>query len=91
MATVSFTQNLRQHIGSDLPPIEVEAATVAAAFEQVLAEHPQLRGYIFDDQGAVRKHVVVFLDGETVTDRVRLSDPLPADGELFVTQALSGG
>ena len=91
MATVSFTQNLRQHLGSDLPPITVDAGTVAAAFEQVFAEHPRLRGYLLDDQGAVRKHVAVFLNGETVADRRRLGDPLPPDGELFVAQALSGG
>ena len=91
MATVCFTQNLRQHLGSELAPIPVDAPTVAAALDQVFATHPRLRGYILDDQGAVRKHVAIFLDGESVADRASLSDPLPAAGELFVTQALSGG
>ena len=53
--------------------------------------HPRLRGYLLDDQGAVRKHVAIFLDGESICDRLALSDPLPAEGELFVAQALSGG
>ena len=91
VATVSFTQNLRQHLSSDLPPIAVDVGTVAAAFEEIFAEHPKLRSYLLDDQGAVRKHVAIFLDGETISDRAKLSDPLPADGEIFVTQALSGG
>ena len=92
VATISFTENLRQHLGPGLAPIPVDGAeTVAVAFEQVFADHPRLRSYVFDDQGHVRKHVAVFLDGETVSDRKRLSDPLPPDGELFVSQALSGG
>lgn len=91
MAKVSFTQNLRQHLGSDLPPLQVDAGTVAAAFEQVFQTYPRLRSYILDDQGEVRKHVAVFLDGETVADRKSLSDHLPPDGDIFVTQALSGG
>ena len=91
MATVCFTQNLRQHLGSELAPIPVDAPTVAGALDQVFATHPRLRGYILDDQGAVRKHVAIFLDGESVSDRTSLSDTLPAGGELFITQALSGG
>jgi len=91
VATVAFTQNLRRHIGSDLPPVPVDAATVGDALAQVFVEHPRLRGYVLDDQGAVRKHVVVFLDGETIADRATLSDPVPPGGELFISQALSGG
>jgi sulfur-carrier protein len=46
---------------------------------------------VLDEQGAVRPHMVVFVDGRQVRDRQQLSDPVPRDGEIYVAQALSGG
>lgn len=48
-------------------------------------------GYIVDDQGALRKHLAVFIDGRPIRDRQRLSDALAADSRVYVVQALSGG
>jgi sulfur carrier protein ThiS len=50
-----------------------------------------LRGYIFDDQNRLRRHVVVFVNGEPVQDREQLSDVVQESTEVFVMQALSGG
>ncbi|HLB35267.1 MAG TPA: hypothetical protein VJL31_01715 [Gemmatimonadales bacterium] len=33
------------------------------------------RPYVLDDQGAVRRHMVVFVNGRQITHRTRLSDP----------------
>ncbi len=89
MPRVTFTANLRRHV--DCPSADVPAATVGEALEAVFARSPAVRGYIVDDQGALRRHVVVFVAGEAVRDRVRLSDPVAADAEITVMQALSGG
>jgi hypothetical protein len=35
--------------------------------------------------------MMVFVNGEQIHDRTGLSDPVPADGEVYVIQALSGG
>jgi hypothetical protein len=35
--------------------------------------------------------MVVFVDGEQVADRARLTDAVRPDGEIYVMQALSGG
>jgi molybdopterin synthase sulfur carrier subunit len=86
---VQFTQNLLQHI--DAPARDVPAETVREALEHVFGEHPALRSYVLDDQGRLRKHVVVFVDGRQVKDRQGLSDPLQQTSEVFVMQALSGG
>ena len=66
-------------------------STVAEALVEVFDLYPRMRGYILDDQGAVRKHVAIFVDGERIRDRTTLSDPLPRDAEVFIMQALSGG
>jgi sulfur carrier protein ThiS len=39
----------------------------------------------------VRRHVAIYINGERIADRDRLSDPVGDADELFVFQALSGG
>lgn len=89
MASIDMSQHVRTHV--DVERREVAGATVREALDALFADNPRLRGYLLDDRGAVRKHVVVFLNGESVKDRSKLSDPLPPDGEIFIMQALSGG
>jgi hypothetical protein len=59
--------------------------------DAVFAANPRARGYVLDDQGELRRHMTVFVDGAVLRDRVRLSDPVAPDGEVYVMQALSGG
>ena len=89
MATVAFTTNLRRHVSA--PTVEFEGDTVRSVLDAVFAEHERLRGYILDDQGALRKHVAIFVDNREIGDRAHLSDAVAANGVVFVMQALSGG
>lgn len=89
MAQVSFTENLRRHV--DCPPVSVGGGTVRQVLDAVFADNPRLRSYILDDQGRVRRHVNVFINGSFVADRMALSDPVAPEDEVFVFQALSGG
>jgi sulfur-carrier protein len=89
MPKVVFTQNLQRHV--NCPPRVVPGATVRQALDVVFAENPQARGYILDDQGILRQHIVVFVDGQIIADRSGLSDPVSNASEVYVMQALSGG
>jgi molybdopterin converting factor small subunit len=89
MPTVSFTSALQRFL--DAPSLRVEGSTVRAALDAVFAERAALRGYVLDDQGAVRRHVAVYINGEALKDRTDLSDPVGAKDEIYVFQALSGG
>ncbi len=44
-----------------------------------------------DERGALRKHMVIFVDGDKVMDRENLSDEVKPDSEIYIFQALSGG
>ena len=50
-----------------------------------------VRGYVLDDQGALRARMVVFVSGRPVRDRRGLSDPVADGGDVYVMQTLSGG
>jgi len=89
MARVVFTENLQRHV--ECPPTEASGATVRVALEHVFQGNSRLRGYVVDERGALRKHMVVFVDGTIIKDRVELSDPVGAGSEIYVMQALSGG
>lgn len=89
MPTVHFTANLARQ--TTAPVCEVDGTTVSEALHAVFALHPTLRGYVLDDQGAVRQHVVVFVDGTAIADRRSQADAVMAESEIFVMQSLSGG
>jgi molybdopterin converting factor small subunit len=89
MPQIYFTPNLTRHTAC--PPKAIAAGTVAELFERYFEQWPDVRAFVLDDQGRVRKHVKVLVDGRNVLDRVGLSDALAADSEVYVFQALSGG
>ena len=89
MAQVRFTSWLRELVPSEA--IEAGGATVGDALAAVFTELPQVRGYVLDDRGALRKHVCVFADGRRLPREQTLSHPIRHDSELYVMQALSGG
>ena len=89
MPRIVFTPNLERHISA--PPKEVSGQSVREVLDRVFADNPKLRGYVLDDQSRLRQHVAIFVNGEMIDDRDRLSDVLDEDDEVFVMQALSGG
>jgi molybdopterin synthase sulfur carrier subunit len=89
MPRVVFTSNLQRHVSC--PETQVAPGTVRTALDQVFASQPQARAYVLDEQGHLRKHVAVFVDGQRVRDRERLSDAVGAASEVYVMQALTGG
>lgn len=89
MPRLVFAPAIQRHIAT--PAREVRADTVAAALQSVFTERPALRGYILDDQGRLRRHLAIFVDGAPLRDRRGLSDPVGDAREIYVVQALSGG
>ncbi len=89
MATIHFTAHLMRH--RDVRALEAPGAVLAEVFETAFADDPMLKAYVLDEQGRVRKHVQVYLDGAPIRDRRRLSDPVARASDIYVMQALSGG
>ena len=89
MPTVSFTSAIERLLAA--PSAKVVGGTVGEALAAVFAARPQLSGYVLDDQGAVRRHVAIYINGVVVRDRQKLSDPIGPDDEIYVFQALTGG
>jgi molybdopterin converting factor small subunit len=89
MVTVEFAASLRRHVAC--APQSVAAGSLRGVLEEALAAAPELRHYVFDDQGHIRKHVAVFINKTMVSDRQNLGQALASGDSVLVIQALTGG
>ncbi len=65
----------------------VDAATVREALRALESAQPELRGWILDERGLVRRHINVFVDGEMGREETALG----GDACIDVLPAISGG
>lgn len=66
-------------------------ATVREALASLEAAHPGLRARIVTEQGEVRTHVNVFVDGEDIRYANGLDTAIAEGAEIFVIPSVSGG
>ena len=89
MATVRFTRNIQRHV--PCPTREIAGSTLRAVLDDYFRENEKARGYVLDEMGRIRQHMVVFIDGDLVHDRDSLTDTVNPNSIIDVIQALSGG
>jgi hypothetical protein len=89
MATVHFTRWLNGIAPAE--PVEIQGETVGDALVRLFADNEPARNYVLDEQGRLRRHVCIFLDGARLSHAGALSAPLQPQSEIYVMQALSGG
>jgi sulfur-carrier protein len=89
MIRVEFAPALQRHV--PCPAQQVGNGTLAQVLQRALQAAPALSHYVLDDQGHIRKHVAVFINGTMHTDRGDLARTLTDGDEVHVIQALTGG
>lgn len=89
MARIAFTRHL-EAVGPTAPAV-YPGATVGELIDSVAAEFPRLKSYVLDDQGRVRKHIAIFVDGVLHPRETALWLPVSELSDVYVFQALSGG
>ena len=89
MAVIRFTRNIQRHVAC--PDREVGGATLRDVLDAYFADNERARGYVLDDQGRLRHHMAIFIDGQQLQDRDHLSDAVAPGAVIDVVQALSGG
>lgn len=90
MATIKFTYALKRFFPK-LTDITARGETIPAILQELEASYPGVTKYVLDDQGRLRQHVNIFIDGVMIKDRTQLSDPFRENSEIYIMQALSGG
>jgi sulfur-carrier protein len=67
--------------------LELDGATVAEVLRALEREHPDVKGWILDEQGAIREHINVFVNKEYGREETALG---PGD-RVHILPAISGG
>jgi sulfur-carrier protein len=82
MITVKFAPSIQRH--KPVAEQSVSVGTLAQVLDAASSAASGLRHYILDDQGAIRKHVAVFVNQD-------LSRSLRSGDQVLVIQCLTGG
>ena len=77
--------------GRNLLAIEGSPGTVSEALAMLWKDYPSLKDRIVDEQGAVRQHINIFVGDEAIRFADGLSTKIPADTEVLIVPAVSGG
>jgi molybdopterin converting factor small subunit len=90
MAQIRFTSALKRFY-PDLKPLELEVSSISEAIASIEEMYPGLTDYLVDEQGALRKHVNIYIGENLIEDRISLKDTVNPSDEVLIFQALSGG
>lgn len=83
---VLIPQPLRPYTGSS--EVEAKGCTLEALLDDLNARFPGFKFRMVDEQGRIRRHIRVFIDGQQTFD---LSQSLANAHGVHIVQALSGG
>lgn len=86
MAVLHLRQPLRRLAG-DQDEHRLTAASVGEALRELEAAQPELRGWILDERGELRRHINVFVNGEPAGEESAVG----ADDRIDILPAISGG
>jgi molybdopterin converting factor small subunit len=95
LVEVHVPTSLREFAGgaSKLRIDIADQSTLGTVFERLHTDHPGVVERALDEQGRVRPHVNVFVDGESVRagSKLGLDTPVRAGTEVWILPAVSGG
>jgi molybdopterin converting factor small subunit len=90
MATVRIPTQLR-NLSGNAAEVEVDGATVADVLKGLDAQHPGFGERLFDESGALRRFVNVFVSDEDIRFLQGLDTPLEATTVVSIVPAVAGG
>ncbi|HLE45612.1 MAG TPA: molybdopterin-synthase adenylyltransferase MoeB [Thermoplasmata archaeon] len=81
---------LRPYAGN-ADAVEVQAGTVRDALKALTAQHSGLRRHLFDDAGALRNYVNVYVNDEDIRYLQKDATPLKAGDTISIVPSIAGG
>ena len=90
MATVRIPTQLRT-LTAGAAEVDVDGSTVGEVLQSLDAAHPGFAGRLFDDAGALRRFVNVFVADEDVRFSDGLDTPVTPGQTVSIIPAVAGG
>ena len=94
MAVVKFTKALKRFFPT-LGEHSTERRSLPEVLHEINLKYPGIQTYIVDEQGSLRKHVNIFINGDMIDDRAKLADRFEPDMvvppiEILIFESLYG-
>ena len=90
MINVKLPTLLRAHAGGE-PQVQVEGATLGEALATLGERYPDLVRSIRGEDGALHRHVNVYVNGEDVRFLSGLATRIESGAEVSIVPAVAGG
>ncbi|MDR3209581.1 MAG: MoaD/ThiS family protein [Oscillospiraceae bacterium] len=71
--------------------VRVEGATVGAALEALASEYPDIRQHLYDDDGALRAFINIFVGENNIKNTGGLNTALTPGATVVLVPAIAGG
>ncbi len=88
--TIVIPTPLRQFAGGK-SEIEVEAQTAGEALDKLTTEFADLKKHLYNDGGALRNFVNVYVGDEDIRDLDGTNTPVKDGGEIMIVPSIAGG
>lgn len=88
--TIQIPTPLRRFTGEE-SEVQVQGETVGAALRDLTRLHPALARHLYNDEGALRSFVNVFLNDEDVRHLGRDATPVAPGDTLSIIPSIAGG
>jgi sulfur-carrier protein len=88
--TVHLPAALADHAAGNRK-VDVAGATVDRLLDALGRAHPGVGRRVLDDRGELRRHVNVFVNGESIRYLAGLDTPVGDGDEVWILPAVSGG
>ena len=91
MITLELPKALCSYSDDEASVVLDDCETVGDALKALSNRSPRAFERIMDENGSVRRHVNVFVNGESIRFLDGLSTPVPEGSTILVIAAVSGG
>ncbi|MBI2305657.1 MAG: MoaD/ThiS family protein [Chloroflexi bacterium] len=91
--TVRLPQLLAQRAGSQVValPESDSLATLGDVLTQLCLGHPELRSHLYDEDGQVDIHYLLFINGQHVSSEDMARTPVEEGAQVDILMPLAGG
>ncbi len=77
--------------GRNVLTVDQRPGDVRGLLKSMWQLHPALKDRIVDEQGEIRQHINIFVDGEAIRLTGNQETPVPDGVEILIVPAVSGG
>lgn len=90
MPTVRFPALMKFYVDNQ-SEFEANGSTVVELIDNILARYPALKPHLFDENGELRRHFNIFVNGAHVRDLNGMETNLREDDRVVLMASAAGG